>query len=525
MRQAVRRALVSVSDKQGLAEFARGLAAGGVEILSTGGTAAFLADAGVPVRDVADYTGFPEMLDGRVKTLHPRVHGGLLFRRDVPAHAAQAAAHGILPIDLLVVNLYPFEATVAKPGVAFAEAIENIDIGGPAMIRSAAKNHAAVGVVTDPGQYEATLAELREGGLSPEFLQRLAAAAFARTAAYDAAIAAYFARLGGEDADFPAELTLRYRRQALLRYGENPHQKAAVYVDPHWRGATAVGARQLHGKELSYNNLLDLDSALALAREFDRPAVAILKHNNPCGCAVAETLERAFRNAWAGDPVSAFGSVIGMNRVVDAATAAALVEPGRFVEAIVAPDFHPEAVRLLSTVPTWKANVRLLAAGDFAAEQSFRHGAPLSRPIEGGLLRQTPDVDFDSLDRAKLVTRREPTPAERRDLEFAWIVAKHVRSNAIVLAKDEQLVGCGAGQMSRVDAGRIALEKAGARARGAVLGSDAFFPFRDNVDQAAAAGIAAVVQPGGSKRDQEAIDACDEHGMAMLFAGVRHFRH
>lgn len=532
----IRRAILSVSDKTGLVDLARALAGWNVDLLSTGGTHRLLTDAGLPVVEVAAYTGFPEMLAGRVKTLHPKIHGGILHRRDVPADVQALEAFGILPIDLVVVNLYPFEQTIAQPGVALATAIEQIDIGGPSMIRSAAKNHAQVAVLIDPAQYSAFRAELDRlhGAISRETARALAVAAFARTAAYDAAIHAYIASATGtgesteeltQDADLPAQLLLGYRRKLALRYGENPHQKAAFYIDPTYPAAGLAQAEQLHGKELSYNNLLDLDAALALVREFERPAAAIIKHNNPCGAAVADQLVHAFLAAYAGDPVSAFGSVIGFNRPLDDATAQAVTEPGRFVEAIIAPEFTPAALAILTTRPTWKSNVRLLRTGDLAAQAAARQRTMIHRPIEGGLLRQSPDLGPNGFEARQTVTSTAPTESQLRDLGFAWTVVKHVRSNAIVVAHQEALLGVGAGQMSRVDAVQIALSKAGARTRGAVLASDAFFPFRDNVDLAAQAGIAAIIQPGGSKRDQESIDASNEHGIAMVFTGRRHFKH
>ena len=522
-RIPIRRALVSVSDKTELVPFVQALAAFGVEVISTGGTRKVLENAGVPVVDISDFTGFPEMLDGRVKTLHPAVHGGLLHRRDVPEHLAQVAAHGIKPIDLLVVNLYPFEKVAGDPAATDETLIENIDIGGPAMIRSAAKNHSHVAVLVDPAQYKPFLAEMQRhsGSVSRSHLRSLALTAYARTAAYDRCIAETLGR-GEADELFPASQTLSFTKQDELRYGENPHQKAAVYVDPGFIGTSVLRAKKLHGKELSYNNLLDLDAALAVVRDFERPAASVVKHNNPCGAATADFLADAFRRAWDGDPVSAFGSVLGFNRRLDAATAAALVEPGRFVEAIVAPGFDEEAVRLLTTVPSWKTNVRLLDCGSFSPRET---GELEYRPLQGGLLVQTRDDVADDLAKASVVTTRSPTEKERRDLAFAWALVRHVRSNAIVLASNEAAIGVGAGQMSRVDACRIALEKAGDRARGSALASDAFFPFRDNIDLAAKHGVAAIVQPGGSKRDAESIEACNEHGIAMLFTGERRFKH
>jgi phosphoribosylaminoimidazolecarboxamide formyltransferase/IMP cyclohydrolase len=521
--RVIRRALLSVSDKTNLLEFARGLASLKVELVSTGGTRKALAEAGLAVRDISDLTGLPEMLDGRVKTLHSRIHGGILHLRDNPVHVATVAKLGIEPIDLVVVNLYPFEATVARAGSTHEEIIENIDIGGPAMVRSAAKNYHDVAVVTEAGQYGAVLDELRKysGGLTLETRQTLAAAAFARTAAYDRAVSAYFARLAGGE-KFPSRLDLSFeRRGEQLRYGENPHQAAAFYVESPAPGGCVAGATVLHGKELSYNNILDLDSALNLAREFAEPAAAVIKHNNPCGCAVGATLVEAFQKAHEGDPLSAYGGVIALNRVVDEATALQLTEPGRFVECVIAPDFSKEAFEILTTRPSWKKNVRLLRAGELTARPATLD----YRRVDGGLLVQDRDAPADDFREMKTVTKRAPSAAELADLRFGWLVCKHVKSNAIVLVKDGMVVGVGAGQMSRVDSTHMAIRKAGERSRGAVLASDAFFPFRDNVDLAAPAGITAVVQPGGSMRDAESIAACDEHHLAMVFTGVRHFRH
>ncbi|MCS6850751.1 MAG: bifunctional phosphoribosylaminoimidazolecarboxamide formyltransferase/IMP cyclohydrolase [Gemmataceae bacterium] len=521
----VRRALLSVSDKTGLADLARLLASYGAELISTGGTRKALFEAGLTPRDIVEVTGFPEILDGRVKTLHPKVHGGLLARRDDPRHQATMQAHGIEPIDLVVCNLYPFEATLARSGSTHDEIVENIDIGGPAMVRSAAKNYRDVAVVTDPSQYAQLAEELRThgGATSLAFRERLAAAAFARTAAYDRAISRYL--LGrGEESPWPAVLDLNLVRKASLRYGENPHQKAAFYVEPDCSYACVATATVLHGKELSYNNLLDLDSAVNLVREFAEPAAVIIKHNNPCGAAIGRSLDEAFRKAYAGDPVSAYGGIIGFNRPVDEATASQLTEPNRFVECIIAPDFSDLAVELLTTRPSWRKSVRLLRTGPLDADDRRRLGFDYRR-VDGGLLVQERDLSSDDWQQLKIVTRREPTETEWADLRFAWVVCKHVKSNAIVLAKESMVLGVGAGQMSRIDAVSIALRKAGERARGSVLASDAFFPFRDNVDAAAAAGVTAIIQPGGSVRDADSIQACDEHGVAMVFTGVRHFRH
>ncbi len=523
--RVIRRALLSVSQKIGLVTFAQALADFRVELISTGGTRKLLSEAGLAVRDISDVTGFPEILDGRVKTLHPNVHGGILARRDDPQHQATLAQHGIAAIDLVVCNLYPFEATVARAGSTHEEILENIDIGGPTLIRAAAKNYPDVAVVTDPEQYASVVEELRQrgGALSYESRERLAAEAFARIAAYDRAIADYFLRLRQAE-PFPPLLDLHFVRRWQLRYGENPHQQAAFYAEPGCRGASIATAQALHGKELSFNNILDLDSALRLVQEFAQPAAVVIKHNNPCGAAVADTLEEAFRKAYEADPLSAFGGVLGFNRELDAATAMLVTEPNRFVEAIVAPDYSEEAFAILSTRPKWKDSVRLLRVGKLD-EEAPGPATPDCRRVQGGLLVQTPDLGADDLLTARVVTKRQPTEQQWTDLRFAWSVVKHVKSNAIVFAKDGMTVGIGAGQMSRVDSVHLAARKAGDRARGAVMASDAFFPFRDNIDEAARAGIVAVVQPGGSIRDKDSIQACDEHGMAMVLTGVRHFRH
>jgi phosphoribosylaminoimidazolecarboxamide formyltransferase/IMP cyclohydrolase len=520
--RVIRRALLSVSDKTGLVDLARTLVELGVELISTGGTRKALADASLPVKEISEVTGFPEIMDGRVKTLHPRVHGGILAVRDNPQHMATLQQHGIAPIDLLVVNLYPFEATVAR-GADHETVIENIDIGGPSMVRSASKNYHDVAIVTDPGQYAAVMDELRSlgGGLSLATRERLAAAAFARTAAYDAQISAYFARRTAAEA-FPQQLDLRLMRKAELRYGENPHQQAAFYTEPGCAHACVATAEVLHGKELSYNNILDLDSALNLAREFAEPAAVVIKHNNPCGAAVGATLEEAFRKAYEGDPLSAYGGVLAFNRELDEKTAYQVTEPNRFIECIIAPGYADAAYQLLTTRPSWKKSVRLLRTGPLAANEAR---ALDYRRVDGGLLVQTRDLSGDDFTQLKTPTRRAPTAAELADLRFTWLVCKHVKSNAIVLGKGGMIVGVGAGQMSRVDSVHMAVRKAGERSRGSVLASDAFFPFRDNIDEAAKAGVTAVVQPGGSIRDADSIQACDEHGLAMVLTGVRHFRH
>ena len=510
----IRRALLSVSDKAGLLPLARALAAQGAELLSTGGSARALRDAGLPVTEVADHTGFPEILDGRVKTLVPQIHGGILGRRDLPGHVAQMAAHHIAPIDLVAVNLYPFEATVAA-GAAFADAVEQIDIGGPALIRAAAKNHDFVAVLTDPAQYEEVIAALAgEGGTRLTLRRRLAAAAYARTAAYDAAIADWFA--GQEGQTFPPRLTLSATLRQTLRYGENPHQLAAFYAAG--TGPGLATARQVQGKELSYNNLADTDAALACVAEFAEPAVVIVKHANPCGVAVAPSPADAGQAALRCDPVSAFGGIVALNRPLDAATAERIA--AIFTEVIVAPDADPAAMAVLAR----KKNLRLLLTGGLpdpaAAGRSLRS-------VAGGFLVQTADAGRVAPADLRTVTRRAPTAAELADLIFAFRVCKHVKSNAIVHVRDGATVGIGAGQMSRVDSARIAAWKAAehAGARPSVAASDAFFPFPDGLEAVIAAGATAVIQPGGSLRDAEVIAAADEAGIAMVFTGMRHFRH
>ncbi|WP_406676861.1 bifunctional phosphoribosylaminoimidazolecarboxamide formyltransferase/IMP cyclohydrolase [Moorella sp. ACPs] len=511
-----KRALLSVSDKTGLVDLARGLVELGWELISTGGTARTLTAAGLPVTEVAAVTGFPEILDGRVKTLHPKIHGGILAR-PTPEHLEQLREQGIQPIDLVVVNLYPFRETIARPGVTPEEAIENIDIGGPAMVRAAAKNHERVAVVVDPASYSEVLAELREkGNLSPATRRRLAAAAFAHTAAYDAAIAAYLQRLIRKEEIFPVHFVLSGEKVQDLRYGENPHQQAAFYRLPAVPPGSLAGARQLQGKELSYNNLMDLDAAWNLASDFKEPVAAIIKHTNPCGVARGTTPAQAYHLAYAADPVSAFGGIVALNRTVDAATAREMTEI--FLEAVIAPDFTPEALEILKSKP----NLRLLAAGSVAACRVQEYQV---RPVSGGFLVQEPDYHLLDPEHLKVVTARKPEAGEMEDLLFAWQVVKHVKSNAIVVVKDGVTLGIGAGQMNRVGAARIALEQAGARAKGAVLASDAFFPFGDTVALAAEAGITAIIQPGGSVRDEESVKAADAARIAMVFTGIRHFRH
>ncbi|MBI3946554.1 MAG: bifunctional phosphoribosylaminoimidazolecarboxamide formyltransferase/IMP cyclohydrolase [Armatimonadetes bacterium] len=526
----IKRALISVSNKTGVVEFARGLSEMGVEILSTGGTAKALADAGVPVIPVEQVTGFPEMMEGRVKTLHPKIHGGLLADRAKPEHLEQAEQHGIGLIDLVCVNLYPFAETVARPGVTTAEAIENIDIGGPSMIRSAAKNHASVAVVVDPGDYGSVLAEARDrgGDLSDETRRRLATKAFGHTASYDAMIHAYLHQALGPSADpFPEHFTLANTRAQGLRYGENPHQRAAFYRDAGGTEPGVGGALQRHGKDLSFNNILDTHAALELVKEFDGPACAIIKHTNPCGCAAAADLTAAFRRALEGDPVSAFGGIVACNRVVDAEAARAMVAGSTFFEVVIAPGFAEDALPILTDTKRWGADVRLLEVPGWDGRTGLRPERPGFdlKKVVGGLLVQERDVRRLVPTDLTVVTRRAPTEKELRDLEFGWLVVKHVKSNAIVLARDCIVAGVGAGQMNRVGSVEIALKQAGDRAQGAVMASDAFFPFPDGPEAAANAGVTAIIQPGGSKKDADTIALADARDMAMIFTGVRHFRH
>jgi phosphoribosylaminoimidazolecarboxamide formyltransferase/IMP cyclohydrolase len=515
------RALLSVSDKTGLVELARRLAAAGVELISTGGTFQALRRAGLAAREVSELTGFPEIMDGRVKTLHPKIHGGILGRRG--ADDAVMEQLGIAPIDLVVVNLYPFERTVADPQAAFAQAIENIDIGGPALLRAAAKNHAQVAVLVDPADYAPVLAAIEAGGIAPDLRLRLATKAFAHTARYDAAIAAYLSSLNADGSRefFPGVLGLQFEKKQSLRYGENPHQRAAFYVERTPPAGSIAAAVQLQGKALSYNNLADADAALECVKCFAAPACVIVKHANPCGAAATEAgLAQAYALAYRTDPTSAFGGIIAFNRELDAATAQAIVER-QFVEVIVAPRVAPAARAALAA----KSNVRVLETGAWPAQPS---PALDYKRVAGGLLVQDADLHRLRETDLKVVTRRAPEAQELRDLLFAWIVAQHVKSNAIVYAREQATLGIGAGQMSRVYSARIAGLKAadgGLDVRGAVMASDAFFPFRDGIDAAAALGIRAVIQPGGSLRDSEVIAAADERGMAMVFTGVRHFRH
>jgi phosphoribosylaminoimidazolecarboxamide formyltransferase / IMP cyclohydrolase len=513
------KAILSVSDKTGLVDLARALVEMEVDLYATGGTRAALAAAGLGVAPVETLTGFPEILEGRVKTLHPAIYGGLLARREHAEDLAQLDAHGLSPIDLVVVNLYPFRETVARPGVTMPDALEQIDIGGPSLLRAAAKNFPAVLALCDPADYAPVVAEWREGAVSATTRRRLAARAFQHVAAYDTAIAAF---LRGPGDLFPPTATLALSKVQDLRYGENPHQSAALYRIDGQRTATLAGsARQLQGKDLSYNNLLDADGALALVREFPTPTVVIVKHSNPCGVASRDDLHEAFDLALAGDPVSAFGGIVGVNRPITGEIAAVLTSI--FLEVIVAPEFSPEALDILGG----KKNLRLIAVPMIEPERPDTFGGRLTfRTIDGGLLVQTPDLmAHDERPPLQPQTSRHPTLHELSDLLFAWRVARHVKSNAIVLAKDRAVVGIGGGQPSRVDSVKIAVQKAGWRAEGSVLASDAFFPFPDGVEEAARAGVAAVIQPGGSLNDAKVIAAAEAAGMAMVFTGQRHFRH
>jgi phosphoribosylaminoimidazolecarboxamide formyltransferase/IMP cyclohydrolase len=518
----IRRALLSVTDKTGLVEFAQALAGYGVELVSTGGTARALREAGLGVQDISDLTGFPEMLDGRVKTLHPKVHGGLLYIRGNKEHEAAVAAHGIEPIDMVVVNLYAFEKTAAQPGVAFGHLIENIDIGGPSMVRSAAKNFEDVAIVTRVSDYPALIEELKStnGCLGRETRWRLAKQAFALTAAYDSAIANTLDKIAeapapespaaSDAASFPTTLRVNFALAQPLRYGENPHQRAALYADG--TGLGLAGATQLQGKELSFNNFVDLDACWDLVQEFDEPAAIIVKHTNPCGAAIGDTILDAYQKALACDPVSAYGGVIGINRIVDGEAADEIAKI--FVEAIAAPGFTPEARERFAA----KKNLRLVEVHSGEARPVIKH-------VSGGLLLQDADTGHITESDLKVVTWRPPTADEIRSLLFAWRVVKHVKSNAIVYAKNGQTVGVGAGQMSRVDAARFGAMKAVLPLKGSVAASDAFFPFPDGLQSVSAAGATAVIQPGGSVRDEEVIAAADKLGMAMVFTGIRHFRH
>ncbi|MDN3439743.1 bifunctional phosphoribosylaminoimidazolecarboxamide formyltransferase/IMP cyclohydrolase [Planococcus sp. APC 3900] len=508
-----KRALLSVSDKSGILEFAQELEKMGYELLSTGGTKKFLEENGVSITAVDEITKFPEILGGRVKTLHPLVHGGLLAKHDDADHQKQMAENGISPIDIVCVNLYPFRETIAKPDVTVDDAIENIDIGGPTMLRSAAKNHAYVTVIVDATDYEAVLIELHNGQTTPETRRRLAAKVFRHTAAYDSYISNYLTDLTGEE--YPDQLTLTYELSQTLRYGENPHQKAAFYRSPLGSDFSIANADQLHGKELSYNNIQDANAALQIIKEFKMPAAVAVKHMNPCGVGTGETIANAFTKAYEADSTSIFGGIVALNREVDAETAKQLATI--FLEIIIAPAFSDEAIELL----TQKKNIRLLTI-PFYSQTTDKWNTVT---VEGGLLIQQPDVyGYDDAD-IHIATERQPTAAELEALKLGWSVVKHVKSNAIVVCNSEMTLGIGAGQMNRVGSAKIALEQAGEAAQGAIMASDAFFPMNDTVEAAAQAGIKAIIQPGGSKKDQDSIDKANEYGIAMVFTGVRHFKH
>jgi phosphoribosylaminoimidazolecarboxamide formyltransferase/IMP cyclohydrolase len=515
----ITRALISVSDKSGIVEFSRRLADYGVELLSTGGTARLLRDAGLTVKDVSEFTGFPEMLDGRVKTLHPRVHGGLLGMRSNQEHLAKMREYGIEKIDMVVVNLYPFETTVAKEGCQLADAIENIDIGGPAMIRSAAKNYPDVTVLVDGADYEQVLKEMsaNAGEISAATNFTLAVKAFQHTAAYDGAISNYLgSRLTGALEEYPQTLTIQVKKAQDLRYGENPHQTAAFYVEKEIQEPCVSNAVQLQGKELSFNNIIDLDAAIETVKEFEQSAAVIIKHTNPCGAALADSPLTAYLKARECDPVSAFGGIVGFNRTVDADTAKELTST--FLEAVIAPGYTGEALDIFSA----RKNIRVMQVP--LLDSYIAKGSDLKR-VTGGLLVQSRDLGMINALDCLVVTERTPSPSEYEALDFAWRVCKHVKSNAIVFTTRDQTVGIGAGQMSRVDSSKIAVQKALLSTQGTVLASDAFFPFRDGVDAAAEAGVTAIIQTGGSVRDEEVIKAANEHGIAMIFTTMRHFRH
>lgn len=520
----VKRALISLTNKEGIVEFAQGLNELGVEIISTGGTAKKLQDAGIPITRISDFTGFPEMLDGRVKTLHPKVHGGLLGLRNKKSHVDEMEKHDIKPIDMVVVNLYAFEQVVQENNVPLEKAIENIDIGGPSMLRSAAKNYKDVIIVVDPSKYNYILESLKEnnGSIPEDVRLKLACEVFELTSHYDSIISSFLQkRTEKEASQFPEKLDLSYKKRMDLRYGENPHQKAAFYQEINAKEESASTAKQIWGKELSFNNIIDIDGALETVKEFTEPAAVIIKHTNPCGVAVSDTIENAFIKAWATDPVSAFGSVIGLNRPVNKALAEEIAK--YFVEGVIATGFNDDALQILQK----KKNIRLMIMeGWNGSEKISRDIAEFDiKKVVGGLLLQDRDLEMTKKSDLKTVTKRKPSEDELKSLLFAWKVVKHVKSNAIVYAKEQETVGIGAGQMSRVDSSKIGVMKAFKDVKGSVMASDAFFPFRDNIDAAHEAGITAIIQPGGSIRDEEVIQACDDHGISMVFTGMRHFRH
>jgi phosphoribosylaminoimidazolecarboxamide formyltransferase/IMP cyclohydrolase len=512
----VKRALISVSDKSGVVDFAKELSSLGIEIVSTGGTAKLLKENNISVKEVSELTKFPEIMDGRVKTLHPILFGGILAVRKNTSHMGQLKKHDLSQIDMVVVNLYPFEKTIAKKEASFEDAIENIDIGGPSLIRAAAKNHEDVAVVIDPSQYDEVLQQLKDNklGLKPELLKKLATDAFVRTANYDTIISSYLLSKG--EGEFPADLLLNYKKVSELRYGENKHQQAAFYSEINPGDSSIPKLKQHHGKQLSYNNILDIDGALGIIAEFDRPTATVLKHVNPCGVASADTISEAFKLALGADKTSAFGGIVGMNKSCDLETAKQISE--FFVEVVIAPSYEPESLELLKK----KKNIRIM---EIPASEIKPNGNNFMVTVNGGLLVQSADNLLPKKEELKVVSKKKPTEQELKDLMFAWKVVKHVKSNAVVFAKNEHTTGIGAGQMSRVDSSFLAAKKSHGESKGSVMASDAFFPFRDAVDEAAKAGVTAIIQPGGSIRDQESIDAANEHNIAMIFCGVRAFKH
>ncbi len=536
MAVKIKRALISVSDKTGVVDFARNLSQMGVEIISTGGTAKAISAEGIDVISIESVTGFPEMMNGRVKTLHPKVHGALLALRDNEDHKKSLNEHNITPIDLVCVNLYPFEQTVSKPGCTFADAIENIDIGGPSMVRSAAKNHKFVTVVTSPEQYDCVIEEMRSnnGKVNPDLRKDFARVAFGLTASYDAAISRYLS--GKTDVIFPERVSIALKKESDLRYGENPHQSAAFYKLAENEEVSLGSAKQLNGgKAVSFNNLLDANAAFELVKEFVEPAAVVVKHLNPCGCSVDEDIKVAYEKAYIGDVVSAFGGIIALNREVDAELATIIMESydrfgkergasGFFAEVIIAPHFDPDAVKVIRSLKSWGSNVRLLQTGTIDRTKIDESEFDV-RCIVGGMLLQHRDLIGWNREELEYPTKKKPTKQQLEDLRIAWLTAKHVKSNTITLVNGGRLVGVGAGQMNRVESGLIAFKQAGELSKGAAMGSDAFFPFPDNVENAAKAGVACIVQPGGSKKDGEVIEAADKHGIAMVFTGVRHFKH
>lgn len=514
MKVMPKSALISVSDKNGIVEFAKGLSEQGVKIISTGGTAKLLAESGIEIVEIGEFTGFPEMLDGRVKTLHPKVHGGILNVRDNEKHQSTMKEHGLEDIDMVVVNLYPFEATVAK-GAEHEEVVENIDIGGPSMIRSAAKNHKFVTIVVDNNDFDRVLGEIKNGGTELDTRIDLARKAYSHTGVYDSIIAGYFNQKLG--VKFPEEIAIPARKKQMMRYGENPHQDSAFYVQPLVKEASVSTGKQLQGKELSFNNIVDIHATLELVKEFKKPAVAIIKHTNPCGCAIGATVSEAYDKALECDPVSAFGGIVGVNREVDKELADKLANI--FLEVVLAPSFSAEAIAVLEA----KKNLRLIELGDITGGRDNELDV---KNVTGGILLQDRDLhEIEDIRELNVPTDRKPTDSEYEAMDFAWIVAKHVKSNAIVYTTEDRTIGVGAGQMSRVDSSKIAASKAQSELKGTVMASDAFFPFRDSVDEAAGRGITAIISPGGSIRDEEVVAAANEHGIAMVFTGVRHFKH